>query len=245
LRLPPHRLRLCLRLQSLLCPLPLPQNLLSRQHHRFDRLQRDSRARDQLHKGLWYRDLQLRREHRERSRRRCVQQRLRRARLLRVRRCPHGPCRRGIVAPSRERHRAVDSAPVEDRVPDNRCDRCSPEDREDNIRRVQADPEDQVERQQTGRLNSGAERCRRERVRGRARRGVRECFHLCRTKCRRRRNPVSRFIRGSRLSGSDPLLISGRWKASGNCTRRGSVPVPETGERRRLLRHRNLAHRAM
>ena len=90
-------------------------------------------------------------------------------------------------------------------------------------------------------LISGAARFPRERVPVRACPAGQPCCRRCRTKCRRRQSPASRFTRAVLRNASGPSPTSARWKASASFIRRASVlaaiavlPLP-------LLLHRSHA----
>ena len=75
--------------------------------------------------------------------------------------------------------------------------------------------------------------------------GVQECFRRFPIKCRRKQNPANRCIRAAQHSVSGRWSISARWKASGSCIPRGSVPVQVAEERQRWrLLHQNRVRRA-
>ena len=129
--------------------------------------------------------------------------------------------------------------------PANQCVQCSQAVKDDPTPQDPVGPEEREVRRRTAHLNSGAEQFPREPVRDRVCLAVLGCFLRCRTKCHPRRNPASRFTRGSPRRGNGLSLTSGRSRASASFTRRASGPEQAIAvQRLPSSRRRNRARRA-
>jgi len=131
------------------------------------------------------------------------------------------------------------------RVPGSRCARSKVVGKGKAVRsrRVREDRVDQAVRRIVL-LISGEARFLREPVPVRACQAGQRCCRRCRTKCRRRQNPVSRFTRAVHHSVSDPSPISARWKGSGSSIQPVSVRAAIAEQRPPLLLRRSRARRA-
>ena len=93
-------------------------------------------------------------------------------------------------------------------------------------------------------LISDAARFPREHVPVRACQVGQRCCRRCRTKCRRRQNPVSRFTRAVHRNVSDLSPTSARWKGSGSSIQPASVQAAIAALQPPLLHRRSRAHHA-